>query len=227
MTDSSPEAVAAMSRGNDGGHLLGNFPKYYEHFDNSPRARTLLLSDYFHENGIIVESYLDVGSNSGELTSAMHELTKSRRTVGVEIDAILVQRARARFALIDFTCANALDFLATCSRVALISVFSTTMWVHLNHGDQGLESLLRLASARCTYLIIEPQPYDAYQRAARRVRKIGLTLPHRLEKLGIKTPERFIVDYLTRECNMVLMSKFGPTQWSREIFLFGPPPPQG
>ena len=44
------------------------------------------------------------------------------------------------------------------TRFDLISVFSTTMWIHVHSGDNGLEEFLKRVCKMCKYLLIEPQP---------------------------------------------------------------------
>ena len=39
----------------------------------------------------------------------------------------------------------------------LVSVFSITMWIHLNHGDTGLEQFLDLVCSLGRHVLIEPQ----------------------------------------------------------------------
>merc|ERR1712059_96084 len=59
------------------------------------------------------------------------------------------------------------------SRFDLVCVFSVTMWVHLNHGDEGLRSFLSLLCRLGRYLLLEPQPWKCYQTASRRMRRLG------------------------------------------------------
>jgi len=44
----------------------------------------------------------------------------------------------------------------------LCSIFSTTMWIHVHSGDEGLKLFLKRASAMCNVLLIEPQPSKWY-----------------------------------------------------------------
>ena len=48
-------------------------------------------------------------------------------------------------------------------------MFSVTMWIHLHHGDEGLERFLRLVSEVGEFILLEPQPWKCYQTAARLV----------------------------------------------------------
>ena len=55
--------------------------------------------------------------------------------------------------------------------------FSTTMWVHLNHGDAGLEALLRTLAAWADSVVVEPQPWKCYRNAARRMKRANVDDP--------------------------------------------------
>ena len=50
---------------------------------------------------------------------------------------------------------------------------SVTMWVHLNHGEAGLRSLLRWAASLGKALLVEPQPWRCYKAARKRLGKRG------------------------------------------------------
>lgn len=45
------------------------------------------------------------------------------------------------------------------------------MWIHLNHGDTGLEHFLKTICSFCKLVVIEPQPWKCYRNAARRLRR--------------------------------------------------------
>lgn len=45
----------------------------------------------------------------------------------------------------------------------LITLFSVTMWIHLNHGDDGLWTFLEQISSMTDHLIVEPQPWKCYR----------------------------------------------------------------
>ena len=58
--------------------------------------------------------------------------------------------------------------------VHLVTCFSTTMWVHVNRGDDGLHLFLgELANAADVALVVEPQPWRCYRSAAQRLRRQG------------------------------------------------------
>lgn len=42
-------------------------------------------------------------------------------------------------------------------KISLVTCFSTTMWIHLQNGDDGLKQFLNFFSERTSRFIIEPQ----------------------------------------------------------------------
>lgn len=111
--------------------------------------------------------------------------------MGVDLDAQLVERAQAGVppemqSVLQFRTVNVMTEVETRDqlwrsylenlvdgkkRFDIAFCFSTTMWVHLNHGDAGLESLLSCLATWADNVIIEPQPWKCYRNAARRLRR--------------------------------------------------------
>jgi hypothetical protein len=58
------------------------------------------------------------------------------------------------------------------------------MWIHLNHGDEGLTKFLEVVASYSKYILLEPQPWKCYQTAAR-----SSTFKAQIEK-GFKTAAR-------------------------------------
>ena len=58
-------------------------------------------------------------------------------------------------------------------RFDLTSVFSTTMWIHIHSGDEGLVAFLKRVTALTNYLLIEPQPSKCYGKVNVRLRKMN------------------------------------------------------
>ena len=50
------------------------------------------------------------------------------------------------------------SILPTPTRWNLTSVFSTTMWIHIHHGDDGLMDFLQRVCRQTELLLVEPQP---------------------------------------------------------------------
>ncbi|CAL1261014.1 unnamed protein product [Larinioides sclopetarius] len=100
----------------------------------------------------------------------------------------------------------------------LITCFSTTMWIHLNHGDTGLNSFLQVISKLGKFLLLEPQEWKSYKSALRRMTRLNREA-FTLEKL--KT--RDIVHHLLQVLAQYGKDKhqcFGETSWGRSLFLF-------
>jgi SAM-dependent methyltransferase len=57
----------------------------------------------------------------------------------------------------------------------LTTLFSTTMWIHIHGGDDGLRQVLQQICT-CTrfWIVLEPQPSKCYGAAAFRLRRLGL-----------------------------------------------------
>jgi Bicoid-interacting protein 3 (Bin3) len=56
----------------------------------------------------------------------------------------------------------------------LTTMFSTTMWIHIHGGDDGLRRVLQhICSITQYWILLEPQPSKCYGRAAFRLRRLG------------------------------------------------------
>ena len=56
----------------------------------------------------------------------------------------------------------------------LLTIFSTTMWIHLVHGGEALKNFLVHASEWTHCLVIEPQTHKNYKTARKRLKRVGL-----------------------------------------------------
>jgi len=56
-------------------------------------------------------------------------------------------------------------------RFHLTTIFSTTMWIHIHHGDSGLKKFLERACAVSQMILVEPQPSRCYRTVNERLRK--------------------------------------------------------
>ncbi|KAK2141131.1 hypothetical protein LSH36_1156g00060 [Paralvinella palmiformis] len=188
--------------GQPGAAPLGNFINYYD-FNPADRRinflpkellSTLLLTQ---RKEIII---LDIGCNSG---------------VNLTINWIDILNNDDRHSVIG-------HFLEEHNRSAfdLVTCFSVTLWIHINHGDEVFRNFLKILSDASDYLMLEPQPWKCYKSAVRRMTKLGCE-----EFQYFKTLQwnRNIVDniieHLTSECGMKMMNVFGTTTWDRKIFL--------
>ena len=104
----------------------------------------------------------------------------------------------------------------------IISCFSVSMWIHLNHGERGLTALFSNSYKLCKNLFLfEPQPWKCYMTAARRMRKLKQPHFEHLEKISQRQDQ--LIPYLVRLCEAVgfkLVADLGKTHWERQIFLF-------
>jgi len=97
------------------------------------------------------------------------------------------------------------------------------MWIHLNHGDDGLKDFLRYISSISSSLLLEPQPWHCYRTAARRMKRLGCEPFQHWQTITWRQDiEQNIVAYLeSTECNMKQVKCFGRTQqWDRSLCLF-------
>jgi 2-polyprenyl-3-methyl-5-hydroxy-6-metoxy-1,4-benzoquinol methylase len=116
--------------------------------------------------------YCDLGCNEGDLTIEMSQLLQRMmdrmiRFIGIDIDEVLIQRAADKWKdtssiMGSFQAANIsrdIDEVVDDESVDLISLLSTTMWIHIHVGDEGLKKLLRqLCKKSRRFILIEPQP---------------------------------------------------------------------
>eukprot|EP00092_Neocalanus_flemingeri_P024498 GFUD01026566.1.p1 GENE.GFUD01026566.1~~GFUD01026566.1.p1 ORF type:complete len:239 (+),score=107.19 GFUD01026566.1:80-796(+) len=226
---------------NPGAARFGNFINYYQF--NPPENRLKFLpANLSSMLGVKTAplTVLDVGCNAGNLTTALYQkLSEGEEEVkilGVDIDTLLIDRAKENNTAKDAITFLALDLMTDSSQVMdklrsflddqnrtrfdLICVFSVTMWIHLNHGDQGLRTFISLLCRQARFLLLEPQPWKCYQTAARRMRKLGQQEFEKMKELEIRGPgvEEGILKICEEE-GMVVDVEFGETQWNRKLLL--------
>ena len=174
------------------------------------------------------------------LTTALYkklgEGEEEVKILGVDIDSLLIDRAKENNTVKDNISFLALDLMSDSEEVMdslrtfldglnktrfdLICVFSVTMWIHLNHGDKGLRTFINLLCSQTRFLLLEPQPWKCYQTAARRMRKLGKPEFEKMKDLEIRGPgvEQGILE-MCKEEGMVVEVEFGETQWNRKLLL--------
>ncbi|CAE7866296.1 CYP65 [Symbiodinium microadriaticum] len=116
---------------------------------------------------------LDLGCNAGQITRAV-AAEGAKLALGVDIDASLIGEARRATSKtraagrVRFRCRDLLR-LKLRRKYDVVLLLSTSKWVHLQHGDEGLKQLFR----RCKrwlcpggVLVLEPQPWKAYKKVA-------------------------------------------------------------
>jgi hypothetical protein len=167
--------------------------------------------------------------------------------LGVDIDPLLIARAIKRaatttgtspylhFAAIDVMDESTADALSTAvvgllaptgsksNKFNLVTLWSVTMWVHLNHGEMGLSRFLQLGAQLAEgSLLVEPQEKKSYKTAATRLRRRGLEAHHHIiEKRVLDNIEEHVVGQLRPLFGGQEEWKLGADlSWGRAIVLF-------
>jgi SAM-dependent methyltransferase len=159
-----------MSLSDGNGHKYGNFHSYYTFHEDQSRTKLIPQKFFFSLWKLQGEpetfSILDVGCNEGNLTIELYERAVSElpshvccRVLGVDLDDILIGRAIKKAESMESVSFCTVDIMKEdqgsgvsvirdfCEKniftgFSFISLFSITMWIHLNHGDIGLEKFL-------------------------------------------------------------------------------------
>ncbi|EZA57797.1 putative methyltransferase BCDIN3D [Ooceraea biroi] len=156
--------------------------------------------------------------------------------IGVDLDPILIERARERNPRPDRLTFECLDFLSVDrtgetlrkhltqldkTRFDVVFCFSITMWIHLNHGDEGLEEFLRRACDLTEMIVVEPQPWRCYRKAARRLRRAGLEAFPLLDELRYTGDTiKHVGDVLTRLCGFEKVTMSARNEWGRMVLIY-------
>ncbi|CAK9830716.1 Probable RNA methyltransferase CG11342 [Anthophora retusa] len=222
----------------------GNFMNYYQFHPAEERVRQLPCGVWRSTHPDRKYVGLDVGCNAGDLTFVLHDFLENALStdqpkeiclLGVDLDPILIERARERNPRPDRIIFECLDFLAEDrnqtldeylrrfekSRFDVVFCFSVTMWIHLNHGDEGLVKFLRKACSLANIIVIEPQLWKCYRNASRRLRRSkGEDFP--LLKLLKFTgdPAAHIERILTEFCNFQRVTVTGDNEWKRRLLIY-------
>jgi SAM-dependent methyltransferase len=105
---------------------------------------------------------------------------------------------------------------------SFISLFSITMWVHLQYGDEGLREFVKKSCdlTSCS-ILIEPQPWKCYRSAARRLRKMHLPdFPYPFTTLSLTNIDQEICDFATNQCGMAYNWSLGVESWGRSLVVY-------
>ncbi|KAJ7317774.1 hypothetical protein JRQ81_003936 [Phrynocephalus forsythii] len=204
----------------------------------SPRAGPLLGLDVGCNSGelsvALYRHFLEPEENRAGCDGSVP--VKDFHLLCCDIDPDLIERAQQHSPFPGSVSYATLDIMDSSAREMLLSSYlsrfgrpvfdicfcmSVTMWIHLNHGDQGLVKFLSCLASKCTYLLIEPQPWKCYRTAARRLRKLGRNDFDHFRSLAISgNTEEKITQILTKDCAMELVCCFGSTSWDRSLLLF-------
>lgn len=153
--------------------------------------------------------------------------------LGVDLDAKLVERSNENNPYPKNLTFRVADLMNETHRDGLIDevlrnfslpqfhltmCFSVTLWIHLNHGDEGLKDFLRYISKISQFLLIEPQPWKCYRTAVRRMKKLNCEPFQHFPGLQWKEHvDEEILNFLITECGMVLKERYGKTEWDRTV----------
>jgi SAM-dependent methyltransferase len=209
---------------------MGSFFRYFS--ESAPSKRQCGEHGPF----LLPFSFLDLGCNQGDLTiaiaQAIHEnLNRPIVFAGIDIDSELIGLAvnkwkdsdtiKGRF-LAGNICTQ-LDLLVPDMSVDLVSLLSTTMWVHVHVGDEGLKSLLETVCLKSRrFVILEPQPSKCYRNAVIRLRRMGLPeLNVSNDVLQWRPKIEDAIEETLNRCSFyrVIESK-ERTAWNRSIYLY-------
>uniref|UniRef100_A0A1E1XCQ1 RNA methyltransferase n=1 Tax=Amblyomma aureolatum TaxID=187763 RepID=A0A1E1XCQ1_9ACAR len=236
-------AAPTPERGGSGSRAkYGNFNNYYQF--NKPEERLKMLpKDLVAYCNLSDQSQvvaLDIGCNSGELTTHLYRnLASSGMTdvkmLAIDIDSSLIECAKKNCSYpeaIEYMC---LDIASNASVESLTAYleklgrdafdvtfcFSVTMWIHLNHGDTGLKQFLETVSKNTHFLLVEAQLWKCYRSASRRMRRSNETEFQNLDTLSMNVNvEDNIHDFLQGRCGLQVVECFGQTQWGRKVTLY-------
>lgn len=238
----TPQAKALKSSAQDLGHRLGNFHNYYAFNPTSHRLNHMKETlEYICKHASSAErfQYCDLGCNEGDLTLEMSlalqkVLMRPVHFVGIDIDPVLIERAKEKckhheikyvtgeFHLGDI-CKD-LDQLIKDDSADLISLLSTTMWIHVHAGDDGLQAVLRqICQKTKRFLLIEPQPSKCYRKAMTRLRKMGRPALHvSSDRLKLRPNIEKEIDAILQLAgfNRVSFSSEQKTEWNRTLELY-------
>lgn len=203
---SVPAATAPTAGGGvdgrvDGGHFHGNFPEYYRFHPSEERLG--LLPPFFWESlvpGAFPASFssegqsplrvVDVGCNAGDLSVDFAKRVAGAgakvSAFGVDIDRGLVERASVLARANDLVDSDGAFRVCDLCRPPqglgfdkpfdICCCWSSTMWIHLHGGDEGLAAMLTAVHDSLVVggiFVLEPQPWHCYRRAKERAKKRG------------------------------------------------------
>ena len=230
-------------------HFYGNFRSYYRFHPTAARLNLLpggMLEAIWQSHGCPTRFViLDLGCNEGDLSYGVYLLARREipsqvhvKLLGVDIDPILIGKAQSKYASENdckFLCCDILseyfdtivkEYMAENSieKFSLISLFSVTMWLHINCGDEVFYSFLMKCCQLSLHLLIEPQPWKCYRHAKKRCLKNGIPLPEYLNDDKRLSPTRIEDDIIEYISTLGLKSGehwcLGREEWGRSLLLF-------
>ncbi|XP_034938475.1 pre-miRNA 5'-monophosphate methyltransferase isoform X2 [Chelonus insularis] len=229
-------------RKDPGASRYGSFINYYQFHPVDERVGQLPRGVWRSQHPDRKYIALDVGCNAGNLTSALKQFIKNNlepdidvHILGIDLDSTLIERARENYPEpnVKFQC---LDFFSKESehvlteylqqfertRFDVVFCFSITMWIHLNHGDEGLIKFLEDICFYSEMVVIEPQLWKCYRNASRRLRRADegdFPLINELKMTG--DMERHIERIICCDkCNFQKINITKNNNWGRKLLIF-------
>ncbi|KAL5293462.1 MEPCE.2 family protein [Megaselia abdita] len=169
--------------------IYGNYSRYYGYRnlkdDVDPRIDAFLENKHLWD----YKDVLDIGCNSGMITTELGKKTFVKHISGIDIDKTLIQRSTNQIKRlrkgymgennnkefpfnVSFISGNYVlrdDVLLEIERPQfdVILCLSVTKWLHLNFGDKGLKQAFKRMFLQLRdggKLILEAQPFESYKR---------------------------------------------------------------
>jgi 7SK snRNA methylphosphate capping enzyme len=178
-------------------HKHGNYTSYYTfRSQNVPDPRLTQLKTFVQGRRT-----LDLGCNAGKLTLELATHFAASQVVGVDLDTGLIASAREskqaalsqgqsveNVTFEEFDFANTWPFTgAAAGQWDVVMLLSVVKWLHLNNSDSVLVELFRRlyeVVAPGGFLVLEPQDWANYKRAAKKCP----SLRENLKKLELRPP---------------------------------------
>ncbi|CAI5711747.1 unnamed protein product [Hyaloperonospora brassicae] len=108
-----------------------------------------------------------------------------------------------------------------------VTCFSVTMWIHLNHGDDGLWKFLETVSNMTEHLIIEPQTWKCYRNARKRLNRRHIEVPQSFNEIKVRADVVEKIDAFLLAGRFRYKAQLGKTNWSRNVVLYSRKPVPG
>ena len=235
----------------DDEHHFGNFRSYYSFHPIETRINLLppgiFTAMWVAQGSADCFSILDLGCNEGDLSYGLFLRVKqempdrvSVKLLGIDIDPLLIEKAQSKYGGEEGCKFISQDILShdfdsilqrykeetSIGNFSLISLFSITMWLHVNCGDLVFYNFLKKCCEWSHHLLIEPQPWRCYRQAKKRCVKNGIPLPEYLkdnQRLEPTHIEEDIAKYIS-ESGMKSREHWclGREEWGRLMMLFHP-----
>lgn len=105
------------------------------------------------------------------------------------------------------------------TKFEVVFCFSTTMWIHLNYGDDGLKEFLQYISNITKLLVVEPQPWKCYRTAVKRMKQNNFEFPF-YNSLKIREDIEEKIESILLENNLEKVGESIRTDWERKLLFF-------